>query len=340
MDSLTQIVLGAACGELVLGKKAGNKALLYGAIAGTLPDLDVLGNLWYKDDLAEIALHRGYSHAWFVHLLIAFPLAWITFRLHKRRFSYKDWYLLWFLGLSTHALLDAFTTYGTRLFLPFTHYPVGFNNISVIDPFYTLPFMGLLSVCLFLKRDNPARRRWALRAVYLSSFYMLCTFGVKAYVHRTFTRELKTAGIAYAELKTSPAFFSNFLWSGIAISDSMVYVGEYSILQDRPGIDFVAYRRNLQLEKTYEGEVLGTLRWFSQGAYLIEPAGENAIAFYVVKWGRTSFRETIPEKSFVFHYRISKENGKINMKTIRPSFGGAEMKQALNDLFKRILHKP
>ena len=28
MDSLTQIVLGAACGEAVLGKKIGNKVLL------------------------------------------------------------------------------------------------------------------------------------------------------------------------------------------------------------------------------------------------------------------------------------------------------------------------
>ena len=41
MDSITQIVLGAACGEAVLGKKIGNKALLFGAIGGTIPDLDV-----------------------------------------------------------------------------------------------------------------------------------------------------------------------------------------------------------------------------------------------------------------------------------------------------------
>jgi len=42
MDSLTQIVLGAACGEIALGKKIGNKALLFGAIGGTIPDLDVI----------------------------------------------------------------------------------------------------------------------------------------------------------------------------------------------------------------------------------------------------------------------------------------------------------
>ena len=62
MDSLTQIILGAAVGEAVAGKKLGNKAAFWGAIAGTIPDLDVLirhfahpidGALW----------HRGFSHS-------------------------------------------------------------------------------------------------------------------------------------------------------------------------------------------------------------------------------------------------------------------------------------
>ena len=47
MDSITQIVLGAACGEAVLGKKIGNKALLFGAIGGTIPDLDVFLGICY-----------------------------------------------------------------------------------------------------------------------------------------------------------------------------------------------------------------------------------------------------------------------------------------------------
>ena len=41
MDSVTQFMLGAAVGEAVLGRKIGRKALLYGGLAGTLPDLDV-----------------------------------------------------------------------------------------------------------------------------------------------------------------------------------------------------------------------------------------------------------------------------------------------------------
>lgn len=52
MDSLTQIVLGAACGEAILGKKIGNKALLFGAIGGTIPDLDVfIGRFLYDNEI-------------------------------------------------------------------------------------------------------------------------------------------------------------------------------------------------------------------------------------------------------------------------------------------------
>ena len=344
MDSLTQIVLGAAVGELVLGKKAGNKAQLFGAIAGTLPDLDILATIWYPDDISEIALHRGYSHALFVHFLIAFPLAWITFRSFKRKFGYKDWYWLWFLGLSTHAILDSFTTYGTRLFLPFSHYPVGFNNISVIDPAYTLPFMVLLMVCLFLKRQDPRRRIWAWRAMLISSVYMLMTFGVKAYVHYTFSNALKQQAYACDELKTSPTFFNNALWAGMAISDSFIHMGEYSLLESQPeskhNIGFIRYPRQLQLEQGFESEALSTLKWFSQGAYLLEKPDSSTLNVYVVKWGRANYAEIEPSKAFVFYYELKRSGGEVRMKTIRPEMDGKMFKAALSQLWNRIWARP
>jgi inner membrane protein len=64
MDSLTQIVLGAACGEIALGKKIGNKALLFGAIGGTIKDLDVfIGKLLYTNKIQAMAFHRGFMHS-------------------------------------------------------------------------------------------------------------------------------------------------------------------------------------------------------------------------------------------------------------------------------------
>ena len=62
MDSLTQIVLGAAVAEASLGKKIGNRAMVWGAIAGTLPDLDVIAN-GFMSPVDALAFHRGPTHS-------------------------------------------------------------------------------------------------------------------------------------------------------------------------------------------------------------------------------------------------------------------------------------
>src|SRR5690606_27030669 len=118
MDSLTQIVLGAAVGEAVLGKKVGNKAILYGAIAGTIPDLDILSG-YFTDTLTAIEWHRGFSHSIFFSVLFAPVFGWLIHKLERKQAAtWRDWSLLMFWGLVTDPILDAFTTWGTQLFWP------------------------------------------------------------------------------------------------------------------------------------------------------------------------------------------------------------------------------
>jgi inner membrane protein len=356
MDSLTQIVLGAAVGEVVLGRRIGNRAQLVGAIAGTLPDLDILATMYLKDDLSELVIHRSYSHALFSHFMLAFPFAWLCWWLGRPsnreagtlidegsitrpRVEYKYWYLLWFLCLSTHAILDSFTTYGTQLLLPFTNHLIGFNNISVIDPLYTLPFMAILIYCLCLKRDNPKRIRWAWRSIYISSAYMLLTFVVKGYVHNTFTGSLREQGLSYNHLSTSPTFFNNALWAGMAYDDSTLIVGEFSILQKDKSIDYVQYKRNLHLEKDFQGKELETLKWFSQGLYFLELKDSQTLDFYIVKWGRSDFTKEKPKEAFIFYYEIRKEDGKCRMSAIRPSFKKGDFAKFFGLLWDRIWSK-
>lgn len=91
MDSLTQITLGAACGELVLGKKIGNRAMMWGAIGGTIPDLDVLAN-FMLNDVEALAFHRGISHSFFFAALSPFLFGWLTHRLYSSGLYQKTWY--------------------------------------------------------------------------------------------------------------------------------------------------------------------------------------------------------------------------------------------------------
>ena len=144
MDSLTQIVLGAAVGEAVLGKKVGNKAMLFGAIAGTIPDLDVLTRFLSNDALTAIEWHRGFSHSIVFSMIFAPIFGWLVYKIvPKKEATWKEWSWLMFWGLFTHPILDSFTTWGTQLFWPFET-RLAFQNIFVIDPLYTLPFLFFL----------------------------------------------------------------------------------------------------------------------------------------------------------------------------------------------------
>ena len=77
MDSLTQIVLGAACGEAVAGKKIGNRAMLWGAVGGTIPDLDVFASL-FTDEITSTSFHRGFMHSFLFAVLAPWVLAWLA----------------------------------------------------------------------------------------------------------------------------------------------------------------------------------------------------------------------------------------------------------------------
>lgn len=77
MDSLTQIVLGAACGEVVAGKKIGNRAMLWGAVGGTIPDLDVFAS-FFMDEIGSTSFHRGFMHSFLFAALAPFLLAKLT----------------------------------------------------------------------------------------------------------------------------------------------------------------------------------------------------------------------------------------------------------------------
>ena len=148
MDSITQAVLGASIQGALLGRWQGRKALLYGAMLGTLPDLDVV--IDYGDAVADMTYHRGFSHSLFVLSGLALLLTWLTRRFrHNPGYSSLRLFITLWLVLITHPLLDSFTSYGTQLLWPLTPIPTAWSSIFIIDPLYTLPLciavtLGLL----------------------------------------------------------------------------------------------------------------------------------------------------------------------------------------------------
>lgn len=335
MDSLTQIVLGAAVGEVILGKKIGNKALLLGAIAGTIPDLDVVFT-WINDDpIVQLRTHRAYSHSMFFHLLLALPFAWLSHRWSRvEDITFKRWYIFWYLGFFTHALLDCCTTYGTRLFLPFTNYQVGFNNISVIDPIYTLPFLLLLIVAMFFRRNSVTRNKIVFASIFISSAYMLLTFALKIKAHQLFREQLRADNISYTELNSTPTILNSILWSAIATNDNALYTAEYSFLKPSLPIQWTKFERNLHLLNQFKSKEVETVKWFADGNYFLQQPHPDTLYFFNTKWGRTRFDKTDAKDAFMFYYIFYKEGDKLKYKAVTPR--DFKMSEAWQHLKERI----
>lgn len=124
MDSLTQIVLGAAVGEVALGRKIGNRAMLWGAIAGTIPDLDVIIGSLFMNEINGLAFHRAITHSIFFAVVFSFLIAYYTNWIYKNGYHNSFVYKLvstvsgiLFLLLSGAVLLFISTTLGGTISL-------------------------------------------------------------------------------------------------------------------------------------------------------------------------------------------------------------------------------
>ncbi len=340
MDSLTQIVLGAACGEAVLGKKIGNKALLFGAIGGTIPDLDVFVGSWlYGNEIDAMLFHRGFMHSILFSVLAAFVFGWLVFKLYnsgrrKGTTTQRNWISLFFWALFTHPILDCFTPYGTQLFAPISNYRVAFNNIAVVDPIYTLPFLICIIVLMFFNRKSKGRQLWLKLGLGISSVYMFFTFGNKFYMDSVFKETLKDKGVNYKRYYAQPTIFNNVLWYGVAETDTTYHVGYYSLL-DKESVfsDFKALPKVRALNPEKYKRVK-SLAWFSNDYYSIYKIGDNDYQYNDLRYPVTDKENST---SSVFRFRLYEENGEINMKPFERNEDN--ISNALKALWERLKGK-
>lgn len=344
MDSLTQIVLGAACGEAVLGKKIGNKALLFGAVGGTIPDLDVfIGSWMYSNEIQAMAFHRGFMHSVLFAFIGAFLFGWLVFKLYdkgKRHNSttLRGWQKLFFWALFTHPLLDCFTPYGTQLFYPFSDYRVAFNNISVADPFYTAPFLICLIVLMFFKRQKKQRRLWLKLGIGISSIYMIFTLFNKYRVDSVFESSLKNQNISFERYRTQPTIFNNILWYGVVETDTQYFMGFYSLLDEEKKITEWQSISKDNSVVPMEDKDLAILAWFSDNYYKVRKTGvEGEYRYSDLRYPLLNPDDA---ESSLFSMEIFKKEGRWDMRTNGPDFDkNATAKSIFAPMIERLKGK-
>jgi inner membrane protein len=279
MDSLTQATLGAAIGEAVLGKKIGNRALAWGALFGTLPDLDVIFNP-LLDNARELEFHRGASHSILLMVLASLLLAKPLSKLWKRdKISPTRAAIFVFLAWSTHVLIDCFTAYGTSVLWPFSDQRIAFNNIFIIDPLYTFPLLISLIWLAFLrsKKSQKKRTRLLIYGLSISSLYVIFTFGMKFLVSSAFEADLARRNKIPLRRVEAPTPFNTLLWRSIADYGDEIWVGYRSVFDpaSQP-IRWTIYPRNPETLQPHANErEIKTLQWFSDGWWIARPHAQG-----------------------------------------------------------------
>ncbi|MET0509856.1 MAG: metal-dependent hydrolase [Burkholderiaceae bacterium] len=271
MDSVTQFTLGAAVGVAVMGRHAPRwKSALWGAVCGTLPDLDVFVDR--GDPIRDMILHRTESHAVFYLTLVSPLIAVLISAIHRDR-QFGRWWLAVWIALITHPLLDLMTVYGTQIALPFTATPYYIGSVFVIDPVVTI--LLLAGVVAAVIRGAPGLRSNAV-GLGLACAYLAWGVGAQAQARDAARDSLAHAGVAATGLLVTPTAFNTVLWRIVAMTPDVWYEGSWSFLDPPGDIVFVGRPTGRELfERHADDWHVQRLAWFSHGFFDVAatPAG-------------------------------------------------------------------
>ncbi len=301
MDSLTQFTLGAAIAALCLGKKLGpRKAALLGGVLGTIPDLDVL--LPTDNPVDAFVFHRGWTHSVFVHAVATPVIGELLVRfVGALKDSRPRVWLTVFLCLSTHAIIDAMTVYGTRLFWPFIADPIGVGSIFIIDPLYTLPLLIVVIWAL-------ARGRWSSRlqgglvaALVFSTAYMGLSTVLQADAERRAKAIFADAGIDARNIFAIAAPLNIVVWKVIGQEDDRYHNLYLSLFDDDDQARLYTHPTRADLTACLNGiDAFEKLRWFSRG-YFGTALQNGKIIVSDLRMGLTP--------SYVFRFAVAEYRG-------------------------------
>ena len=265
MDPLTQGTVGAALAQSSADKKNILKVSIIGFLAGLTPDLDVFIQS-SSDPILFLEYHRQFTHSLFFIPIGSLFVALLIFPLFKKSLSLKTVYIASLLGFATHGLLDACTSYGTLLFWPFSNERVTWNNISIVDPLFTIPTLIFIGLAIKTKR-----KLFSFFSIGWVVFYL--SLGLVQY-ERALTAAYDLAesrGHNAERLTLKPSCGNIILWKSIYQHKETFYVDAIRTVQSSTvclgeSIKIFDYQEHLPgLDReSQQASDIERFRWFSQ----------------------------------------------------------------------------
>lgn len=333
MDSLTQIVLGAAVAAAVAPARHRRAALLAGAALGTLPDLDSIPLMLLTDDpVALMTLHRGASHSLFVLPVLA-ALLWWFFRSRGGRVAEAPtrWFWAILLALVTHPLLDAFTVYGTQLLWPLPTRPVMWSSVFIIDPLYTI-WLLLACIAAFFLRERIAAQRVLVAGLMLSTAYLGWSLLAKARVDREADRALAAMGLAEAPRFSVPMPLNTLLWRVVAMTPNGYVEGFRSLVADDEPMTFRGYPSNVQaLAQARAIPAVSRLTWFNHG-FMRAQVVDDELVLSDLRMGS--------EPDYIFRFAVARRGSAWQSIPPRQLAASRDFGPMWRATWRRIWHSP
>jgi inner membrane protein len=140
-------------GEAFAGHTVGKKAIIWGILAQSIPDIDFLAAFWL-DTPSNLLAHRGFTHSILFSVLMTMLLATLAERWHRpHNIALARWVAFFGSVILGHIFLDAFNNYGVGWFEPFNHSRISFNILYVADPFFSVaPAIAFVMLLWFKKK--------------------------------------------------------------------------------------------------------------------------------------------------------------------------------------------
>lgn len=296
MDPISQAALGAVVAQSAAPREFGSRVLVWGALAGALPDIDVVFSLG-GDAFDALVTHRGFTHSLIFPFLVGPVLGWWLWRKHGRvdsgpgpadRRHLKRWILCMVLAVLSHPLLDALTPYGTQLLLPFSDARFAVNAMPIIDPAYTvILLLGVIAARVW--RAHFAANALAWAALAISSGYLVYAHALNSRAERLAADQLNAAGETGYVVAAFPTILQIHYRRVVARRQNEVRVGYLSLWQPC-SIEWGRYRQShddrfVAVRATREGAIF---EWFAMGWALYvadERGGKNGVRVADLRYG-------------------------------------------------------
>lgn len=234
MDNITQWVIWWAIYTLITWKHK-TKSLITWAIIANLPDLDIfVSKVIYNNPVDQFFFHR-----WIAHSLVVSGLIWIFiwfFIWYKNKWDISLWRYIVGVFCSIvfwHLIVDWFTSYSMRYFLPWSEQFYSFDNMPIIDLILLAILVFLFVTYIIVKY----KKYISVAIISIAAIWFGSSFIIKDMVKNTCNTSFTKYGLEYKvwaikRFGNFPNFGSLFNWKCLYITEDGVYKSDYNIFKN------------------------------------------------------------------------------------------------------------